>query len=590
MKNDFKSRLSLFTVFFAIMLVGVVLRIVIVQSSPEADLFRRMGEKSAWVEKVLKPERGKIYDRNGNMLAGNKITYEIGLTLPNMKDPQGIAMALSNVLGRSYEEMFALITGQAPEQVYLTIDQFATKEQGETLLQLQNQYRETGQGLNLAGLEFTSRLSRSYPNGKLASTVLGFVLRNNSGNYGVEQKYDSQLAGIPITVLIPQDPTMAGDYPNPPKGTDLVLTIDRNIQSLVEKTLQEKVIETGAKSGTIVVMDPKTGEILAMANSPQIDLNQTDNFLEVFPLASDYNRAVGAQYEPGSIFKLLTMSAALDSGIVTPETTYLDTGFYEIDGVNIFNWDRGAWGVQDMTGCMQNSLNVCMARLAVTMGKDVFYGYLDKFGIGHETGIDIAGEARGDIKDPYAEYDPNSYTNWINLELGTNSFGQGLSVTPIQMLTAASAIANDGKMVSPHVVKAMVSNGVQTETPIQILGSPIRAETARTLSKMLAQAMDNNQSIARVEGYRIAGKTGTASIPGPDGLYDPMLTNQSFIGWGPIDDPKFMVFMWFEEPTLDEWASMVVSPIFRDMVKELVVLMDIPPDDIRLKLLSSTGQ
>ncbi len=585
MKNDFKSRLALFSVFFAVMLIGVVLRIVLVQASSEADLFRRMGEKSAWVEKVLKPERGKIYDRNGNMLAGNKITYEIGLTLTNMKDPQAVAMGLSNVLGTPYDEMYALITGQAPEQVYLTISQFASKDQGEQLIQMQKDYKETGQGLNLAGLEFSSRLSRSYPNGKLASSVMGFVLRNNSGNYGVEQKYDSQLAGIPITVLIPQDPTMAGNYSNPPKGTDLILTIDRNIQSLVEKTLEEKVLETGSKSGTIVVMDPKTGEILAMANTPQIDLNKTDNFLEVFPLASDFNRSVSAQYEPGSIFKLITMSAALDSGIVTPNTTYLDTGFYQIDGVNIFNWDRGAWGVQDMTGCMQNSLNVCMAQLAVTMGPDVFYSYIQKFGIGNETGIDIAGEAKGFVKDPKVPED-----NWIPLELGTNSFGQGIAVSPIQMLTAASAIANDGKMVAPHVVKAMVSNGIQTDTTIQTLGTPIRPETARTLSEMLAQAFDNNQSVARVDGYRIAGKTGTASIPGPDGQYDPNLTNQSFIGWGPIDDPKFMVFLWFEQPQSEEWASMVVSPIFSDMVKQLVVLMDIPPDDIRLKLLSSSGQ
>ena len=585
MKNDFKSRLALFSVFFAVMLIGVVLRIVLVQASSEADLFRRMGEKSAWVEKVLKPERGKIYDRNGNMLAGNKITYEIGLTLTNMKDPQAVAMGLSNVLGTPYDEMYALITGQAPEQVYLTISQFASKDQGEQLILMQKDYTETGQGLNLAGLEFSSRLSRSYPNGKLASSVMGFVLRNNSGNYGVEQKYDSQLAGIPITVLIPQDPTMAGNYPNPPKGTDLILTIDRNIQSLVEKTLEEKVLETGSKSGTIVVMDPKTGEILAMANTPQIDLNKTDNFLEVFPLASDFNRSVSAQYEPGSIFKLITMSAALDSGIVTPNTTYLDTGFYQIDGVNIFNWDRGAWGVQDMTGCMQNSLNVCMAQLAVTMGPDVFYSYIQKFGIGNETGIDIAGEAKGFVKDPKVPED-----NWIPLELGTNSFGQGIAVSPIQMLTAASAIANDGKMVAPHVVKAMVSNGIQTDTTIQTLGTPIRPETSRTLSEMLAQAFDNNHSVARVDGYRIAGKTGTASIPGPDGQYDPNLTNQSFIGWGPIDDPKFMVFLWFEQPQSEEWASMVVSPIFSDMVKQLVVLMDIPPDDIRLKLLSSSGQ
>lgn len=582
MRSDFNKRIALFQILFGILLTGVVIRVMVIQASPEGALFREMGQQSAWSQKVLKPERGRIYDRAGNMLAGNKIVYEVAVTLNQMQDPQTVAMTLSNILARPYDEIFTLLANQAPEQVYLVIDQFASKEQGDQLIALRD---DPNNGLDLRGLEVFPRLARSYPNGSLASNVLGFVLMNNDGNYGVEEEYDSQLAGTPITVLIPNDPTLAGDYPNPPKGTDLILTIDRNIQAMVEKLLAQKVAETGAERGTIIVMDPKTGEILAMANTPQLDLNNYNNFMDMYPYASDFNVAVSTQYEPGSVFKVLTMAAALDSGMVSPGTTYMDTGYYTVQGVNIFNWDRGAWGVQDMTGCLQNSLNVCMAMLAEQMGPDTFYGYMRNFGIGHETGVDIAVEAAGAIKDP-----SNPEDLWIPLDMAVNSFGQGLAVSPMQMLAAASAVANDGKMVTPHVVKAMVSNGVQVNTSVQSPGSPISAETARTLSGMLANAMEGNDSPARLEGYRIAGKTGTASIPGPDGNYDATLTNQSFLGWGPIDDPRFMVYIWFEKPTVDEWASIVVAPVFHDLAQSLVMMMDLPPDAQRLRLLSGAGQ
>ena len=588
MRAEFNNRLAIFQAMFGILLTAVLLRIVVVQHSPEAETFLKMSQNSAWSQKVLKPERGRIYDRNGNMLAGNKIVYEIGLTLPNIQDKQAVAMGLSNVLGKNYEELLGIIDSQPAEQIYVTIDQYATKEQGEKLIALRDAPADQ-RTLNLAGLVATPRLTRSYPSGSLASNVLGFVLMNNQGNYGVEEEYDTQLAGTPITVYIPNDPTQAGDYPNPPKGTDLILTIDRDIQTMVEKILKDTVESTGAKRGTIIVMDPHTGEILAMANTPQMDLNNVQDFLKTYPTAADYNVAVSTQYEPGSVFKVLTMAAALDSGIVTPSTTYLDTGYYEIDGVNIFNWDRGAWGVQDMTGCLQNSLNVCMARLVEQMGPDTYYRYLNAFGVGRKTGVDMAVEAQGALKDYHNTSfdDPN---RWIPLDMAVNSFGQGVAVSPIQMLKAASAMANDGKMVTPHVVKATITNGVQVNTPVQSPGTPVKAETARTLSDMLALAMDGNESAARVEGYRIAGKTGTASIPGPDGQYDPTLTNQSFLGWGPIDDPKFMVYIWYEQPTLDQWASVVVSPVFHDIVQNLVVMLDLPPDDQRKQILSNAGQ
>jgi cell division protein FtsI/penicillin-binding protein 2 len=376
---------------------------------------------------------------------------------------------------------------------------------------------------------------------------------------------------------VPQDPNRAVELPKAPKGTDLVLTIDREIQAMVENVLYQAIQDTDALSGTAIVMNPKNGEILAMVSTPQMDLNQFWTYNEVYEYASEFNRAVSTQYEPGSVIKVLTMAAAIDSGIVSPGTTYLDMGYYEIGGGYIYNWDKGAWGVQDMVGCLQNSLNVCMARLASQMGPENYYRYMRSFGLGRSTGIDLAGESIGRLKNP-------DDSDWYLIDLATNSFGQGVAVTPMQMLTAASALANEGRMVYPHVLHGMVSNGVQSNTPNQVLGTPISAQTARTVSDMLALGLERGDSSSLVEGYRVAGKTGTAQIPTASGYYSPDEINASFIGWGPLDDPQFMIYVWLEKPKSDDWASVLAAPVFKDIAENLVVLMDIPPDRIRQQL------
>jgi cell division protein FtsI/penicillin-binding protein 2 len=202
---------------------------------------------------------------------------------------------------------------------------------------------------------------------------------------------------------------------------------------------------------------------------------------------------------------------------------------------------------------------------------------MQRFGIGHKTGVDISGEVNYPLAVPG---DPG----WYEVNLGTNSFGQGLSTTPIQMITAISAIANnEGKMMAPHVLKAMVEDGEQYSNSPQVIGNPISADTARTLSEMLAVSLETEASSALVEGYRVAGKTGTAEIAGPDG-YTSSLTNASFVGWGPVDDPRFIVYVWLEKPTTSMWGSVVASPVFSEVVSNLVILMDLPPDAVRQQL------
>lgn len=580
MKKTYQVRSRWLAVFFGILGMVIVIQVIRIQNSPEAAVFMQQAARYSGRYETFFPERGQIYDRNGHLFAGNRTVYEIGVSLADIESAHTIALALNATLGLSYEKTIETINNPPAGLLYLVLDNFVPSEKARELKAVQRKFNEeyskTGDP-SLAGLGFKAHLQRSYPENTLASNVIGFVNREGQGYYGVEEKYNDLLAGVPVTVWVPEDPNRAGELPDVPKGTDLMLTIDREIQAMVESELLKGIEETGSQAGTIVVMRPHNGEILAMSSTPQMNPNEFWQYGEIYDNASEFNRAVSVQYEPGSVSKILTMAAAIDSGTVAPSTTYLDTGYFEIAGSYIYNWDQGAWGPQDMTGCLEHSLNVCMARIATLMGKDRFYTYMQRFGIGHKTGIDLAMEADGRLKKP-------TDTDWYEIDLGTNSFGQGLAMTPIQLMTAASALANNGKMVYPHVLHSMVSNGHQYNTPPQTLGTPISPQTARTVSEMLALGLEQGQSVARVDGYRIAGKTGTAQIPGPNGLYDPTQTNASFIGWGPVDDPKFLVFVWLERPTSSSWASFVASPVFHNVVEKLVVLMGIPPDEIRLQL------
>jgi cell division protein FtsI/penicillin-binding protein 2 len=443
-------------------------------------------------------------------------------------------------------------------------------------MDLQESTKDKPRDQTLEGLNSKPHLVRTYPEGSLAANIIGFVTEEGIGYYGVEEKYNNLLAGLPVNVWVSADPNRAEELPNIPPGATLVLTLDREVQYSVEEILDTAVLNTGAASGTVVVMDPKTGEILALAVTPHMNLNEYWGYKETFPGETPFDRAISQAYEPGSVYKILTMAAALDNGVVKPEDTYFDSGIILIGGVAIRNWNNTVWGQQDMIGCLQHSINACLVHVASLLGNDSFYSYMQKFGIGHTTGIDLAGEATGHLKLP-------GDSDWYPVDLGTNAFGQGVSVTPIQMVMAASAIANDGKMVYPHLVHAMVQDGRQQNISPQVAGTPISAATAHTLSDMLSISLEKESSNALVAGYRIAGKTGTAQIPTPYGVYDSSATNASFVGWGPLDDPKFLVYVWLEKPQTSIWGSEVAAPVFKHVVEKLVVLMGIPPDSVRLQ-------
>ena len=440
---------------------------------------------------------------------------------------------------------------------------------------------------NLDYLEYSPMLKRSYPEGTLASNILGFYPYFNItaavGNFGIEAQYDEMLGGKPFEVLLDNDPNNIMSLLKIPAGASLVLTIDREIQAMAEDVLDRALENNGAEGGTIVIMEPETGEILAMAVQPRMDLNEYWLYGDIYKIGSDhelpFNRAIGTTYEPGSVFKVLTMAAALDAGAVTPDTVMLDTGTFWIGGVAIHNWDRGARGPVDMTSCMRYSLNVCLSWIANELGPTRFYEYMHRFGIGQVTRIDLAGEGNFPLAVP-------GDANWYEVNLGTNSFGQGVAVTPIQLLTAINSVPNHGKMVAPHLVRSVIQDGEERRVQPSVIGNPISAQTADTLSEMLAVSIEEEGNKPGIEGYRIAGKTGTAEIPSPNG-YVSNVTNASFVGWGPVDDPRFIVYIWFEKPTSDIWGSTVAAPVFKEVLGQLVVLMDLPPDSVRQGIASN---
>ena len=572
MKQQYAVRSLIVVAGLVVAVLGVIVQIIRIQTSEQAAVFLSQGDRYAGEFQMFYPERGEIYDRNGHLLAGNRTVYEVGVSLRDMASPEAMAAALSANLGLTYDEIYKMLTQSPDTWEYVVIQDYVAVEAVDKLKKLVEQL-DNADDPRLSGLAFKPHLQRSYPENALASNVLGFVTRDGRGYFGVEEKYNDLLAGNPVQIWVPRDPNKATEIPKVPNGTSLVLTINRDLQAKVESILDQALSEYGAQNGTILVTDPRNGEILAMAATPRMDLNNYGNYFSLYDNGSQYNRAIGTTYEPGSVLKVLTMAAALDAGTVRPETTFIDTGAIEVGGITIQNWNRDAWGEQNMTGCLQHSLNVCLAWISSQMGSQSFYGYMDRFGLGHPTGVDLSGEAPGRLKRP-------GDGDWYPVDLGTNSFGQGIAVTPLQLLTAASAIANEGKMATPHVLYSMLRDGHQYNVPSQYAGSPISAETARTLNEMLAVSLEQESSMALLPGYRLAGKTGTAQIPTDYG-YDGFHTNVSFVGWGPVDDPQFMVYIWMEQPSTSIWASETASPVFSKVAEQTVILLNIPPDVVR---------
>lgn len=413
--------------------------------------------------------------------------------------------------------------------------------------------------LNLTGVFLRPQLIRFYPEGEaILSQSLGFVGADGHGKYGLEATYDDQLRGRPGTSAIKKD--SFGRLINvltsqsSQTGADLVLTIDYNLQFKVETKLQEAVSTYQADGGTIVVLEPSSGAVLALANWPPYDPN---NFSR---LAADQQRlfinpATSSVYEPGSVFKPLTMAAALDAGVVTPETTNVFGRSVLISGYEIFNAEKKVFGRQNMNQVLENSDNVAMTWVASQLGGQKQREYLAKFGFGRPTAIDLAGEVTGRLPEK---------NDWNDLLRSTAAFGQGISVTPIQLAASYAMLVNGGRLVAPHLVKELRGGEDQSRPPRPAPGEQvIKPESSATIKTMLQGVVERGHGKrAAIAGLAVGGKTGTAQVPNPAGGYFEDRHTGTFTGFFPVEKPKFVMLVKLDNPKTVKFAESSAAPTF----------------------------
>ncbi|MFH1255062.1 MAG: penicillin-binding protein 2 [bacterium] len=423
----------------------------------------------------------------------------------------------------------------------------------------------------ISGIGFSESQFRFYPEANIGSNILGFVGYvgdKQQGRYGLEGFFDQELAGLPGSIKIERDargyPIIINDreYNNADDGSDLILTINRSIQLTACQKLNEAVSRHGADGGSVIILDPASGAVLAMCSNPDYDGN---NYRDVKDIKDFTNQAVFSQYEPGSIFKVITMAMALDQGKATPQTTYEDTGQVVIAKYKIENSDHKANGIQTMTQILEKSLNTGAIFAMRSIGPDLFSEYVKKFGFGEKTGIELEGENKGDIKNltkkPVGE-----------LYAATASFGQGIAVTPIQMVSAFLALANNGVMMKPYIVKEIIRpDGSKIETKPETIGRVISEKAAAILGGMMVNVVENGHGKkAGVKGYYVAGKTGTAQVPAKDGGYQAGAHIGSFAGFAPADNPKFVMLVRIDQPRDVEWAESSAAPLFGELAEYML--------------------
>ena len=430
-------------------------------------------------------------------------------------------------------------------------------------------------GLNCSALGFLPTTVRYYPAKNLASQVIGFVGYDGDqpkGQYGIEGYYNNDLQGEPGVFEGEKD--TAGQWINltaqkivPARdGADLVLTLDQGVQFMLEEKLQLLVEKWQAQEGLMIVMEPKTGAIRGLANWPTFDLNQ---YSQVEDFDIFLNAATQKLYEPGSIFKPIVMAAGLAEGKIRPDSTYTDKGFVEVGNRTIHNAQNKSYGLRTMTQVLELSLNTGAVYVQQKIGEKIFLDYIKKFGLDQKTGVDLSGERAGDIA--------NLLTG-RPINLATASFGQGIAVTPLGLISAIGAIANQGKLMRPYLVEEKITvSGEHLKTEPIVRAQVISPEVGHDLTEMLVSSVEKGfAKQGGVAGYQIAGKTGTAQISDPEGGYYEERALHSFIGYAPADDPRFIVLIILDSPQGVSFASTAVAPAFSEIAKYLFEYYNIP--------------
>ncbi|MBQ7032400.1 MAG: PASTA domain-containing protein [Clostridia bacterium] len=556
-------------VLYGCLLAGVA---VLLLRTGYLQIIRGPGLKQAAVEQqtrdsIVSSERGTIYDRNMKVLAQSASTNMVcvvPVTIREEGNAEDVARALSEILDLSYDTVYAKTQKNS---YYEIVKRRVESEQVEQI-----------RALKLAGIRLDADTKRYYPNGTLASHVIGFTGDDNQGLWGLESVYDTVLKGTNGRIITAKSangsdmPYEYEQYMDPVQGADLVLTIDETIQHFVEKHLETAVAETSVQQGAAaIVMNPKTGEILAMAAKPDYDLNAPMTLTDETVLAElealegeEYtqkyteklnslwrNKAVVDTYEPGSTFKSIVAAAALEENLVSLDEGFNCGGSRTVSGTVINCHDRDGHGHQSFVQGVQNSCNPVFMEIGARLGWKNFLKYYKSFGFGETTGFELPGEAEGIF---FTE------ENMHDLELATSSFGQGFTVTPLQMITAMSAIANGGYLMKPYIVKQIndeEGNVVEVTEP-EVVRQVISEETSRNMRTILEGVVsEGGGKNAYVKGYRVAGKTGTSEKQ-PRGNQKYVA---SFLGFAPADDPQVACIVILDEPVGDYYGSMIAAPV-----------------------------
>ncbi|MBI3115420.1 MAG: penicillin-binding protein 2 [Candidatus Kerfeldbacteria bacterium] len=563
------DRISVLIGFFAVFAVVVVLRLVQLQVFQHGH-YEALAIDQHQIAGELLPTRGEIYVRDrfsgGTLfpLATNR-TYHLLYAVPkDVENPQVTARSLAPLLDADEATIFDRLN--KPGDIYEPLQHGMTDEQQSAV-----------EALGLKGIAFQDEELRYYPEGTIGSHVLGFVGYvgdERKGRYGIEEEFDAALAGKPGSVITERDaagreiPIADRVLERPEHGADIVLTIDRTIQYEACGKLDAWVKTHGAASGSLIILDPKTGAVLASCGAPDFDPNHYGDVADINTFA---NPVVFAAYEPGSVFKPITMAAALDLGRVTPQTTYEDTGAVEIGKFTIKNSDLKSYGVQTMAAVLEKSLNTGAIFAGREVGDQAFLEYVKAFGFGLQTDVELPGEHAGNLST--IELQREIYT-------ATASYGQGITVTPIQLAAAYGAIANGGKLMKPYLVESLIpAGGERLDTQPTVVRQVISPRTASTLSAMLVNVVENGHGWrAGVPGYFVGGKTGTAQIPAKDKRgYEPDAAIGSFAGFAPASNPKFVMVVRVDRPKDVQFAENSAAPLFGQIAEFLLHYLEVPP-------------
>lgn len=576
-----KKRLLVMLISFTLIFTGLIGRLGYIHLIWGKELQKKAAGQ--WTRNLaVYPKRGMIKDRNGNILAQSGSSETIAARPNQIEDPKGVAELLAPILELDQDKLYEKLSDTKSSFVWIK-------------RQIPREVANEVRALGIKGIDFTEEPKRYYPNRELASHVLGFTMKYAEGDDGlkgqdgIELYYDKYLKGLAGKIVMETDakgremPNNVDRYIPPIDGLNVILTIDQVIQHFTEKATKDAMDKYKAKKVYAIVMDPNTGEVLAMANMPNFDPNEPPRELG-YEQMQDYvkNFLAKDSMDPGSTFKVITTACALDTGAKTINDTFNCPGFRLLDGNQRIRCHKaGGHGHQTFAEAVENSCNPAFVDMALAIGKDKFYKYIDAFGFGKKTGIDINGEAQGIVI-------PREAVK--NLDLARIGFGQSISVTPLQLIAATAAAINGGNYMKPYLAKALTETTIDKETgeeyeqivksfEPQKLRQVISKETSKEVAKILQGVVENGSGAnAYLPGYRVGGKTGTAQKYGEDGKIVQGKHIASFIGFAPADDPQVIVLFAVDEPQVAvDFGSVVAAPYVQMILKDILPYLGVEP-------------